>query len=178
MNFFCTSPQTSRELNRHIAVTFTGTELQTYFNTELVDTRPATVGECYQFVGNGSQVPPCIIKLNVPDTRGARICWGLSFCEETKRASSYADFMSRFIDVAESYNPDGYYVVISKNNYAFLFGQKITKSGANNASKRSDGLKPLLSWVSDDISGSKLYKMLEIFQGYRKIHCPIEFLTF
>lgn len=102
----------------------------------------------------------------MPETRGKRIAWALSFSQDEKIADSLDEFSKKFTDLIQEYgtNPTCCY---NKNAYAFLIAEKRNKKGKK---------KPLLAWVSDSISDEDLDELISIYTKYRKLYYPAEFI--
>lgn len=163
MQLFLTSNQLYLDVTEFVRVTFDGNELRTYLNDSLTDFQPAKIGECFYVQPHGSKKSPDVTKAKMPETRGRKIAWALSFVGDEKQADSLEEFWSKF-NSGNLSDING--ILVKYDDYAFVLQEEPGK----------ENLKPLLAFVSDTISRSELEKMLFDYQVARKLYCPEEFI--
>lgn len=167
MQIFLVQSHTEFAPNEFIKVKFNGQELRTYLNGTLTDMQKATVGDCFYVQPNGMKKKPTVTKAVMPDARGKKIAWSLSFVGDKKFAGSYNEFFSKLYEIENIEGKENVIFISSKTEaYAFAFVKTEKKH-----------LKPVLAFVKDSITQKDLEEMLDNFQNYRPIFCPRDFLN-
>lgn len=146
----------------YVTVKFDGKELRTIFNNAVMDTRPAKVGDMFWIYPQGSKKPPKIEQAKMPDKRGEKISWALSFKNELSRTSSLEDFCKQTNPLPTTGKGS---VTVQRSSYAFMMTEK-----------ENGKLSPALSWVSDDISKAEIKELIKDYTLFGKLFCPEEFI--
>lgn len=145
-------------------------------NVETVYTSvSAEVGESYIVRTFGKQRPPILEKVQMPENRGDKILWALSFVEPEKRASDYLEFFRLQEKVEADYGSTCNIMHYSQGSYAFFVAKRNIKNSKGSKARKSS-YKPCLAWCSDTISKKELLELIHKYRRYRKIYCPIDFL--
>lgn len=168
MQIFLYKPDTF-VVTESVETVFDGSNLRTYLNGTQTDSRAATVGECYYIQQNGKNKAPKITKAEMPESRGLRIAWALSFIGTNKNATDFNEFMIKyqnFINKELSYQCCMFMSNPEKKKFAIVL--EILPDGRLP--------KPILAWIADDITQEELDELTETLTRYRKLFCPIEFL--
>lgn len=174
MQLFLSKPF-RQQISPYVDAVFTGTELQLLFKGSFIEICEARPGESYYVVPHGQSKYPEMEKVKMPDTRGKKIAWALSFIESKKHADSYEDFIARYKDVAEGYDSLNNKVCeFMPDAYAFMVAPKKTQPGKGLG--RVGKMKPLLIWVNDDISEADLELLISTYRRYHTIFCGEEFV--
>ncbi len=164
--FLCN--QSIVSVNEVSQVEFTGTELRLYFNKQLISSTPASPGECFYVQPNGLKKFPTITKAVMPESRGKKIAWALDFVGDKKFADSFDDFQYRYFKLTESKEFTGTVCSMKVGEYGFLLAEK--------RGDKSPMLKPILAWISDDITEESLYSLVDSFIQHRRMYCGVDFL--
>ena len=163
--FICTKNSTW-QADETVYTKFDGKMLRTYHNGTETDKRHAAIGECFIVTPRGKK-KPIVEKVTMPATRGRRIAWALSFSDDTKRADSVADFLTRSDKLL--YECSSISIQIADNNaYALMFARR--------KESQKTTLKPVLAYVSDTISQQGLEKLIDEYRRHHPINCPESFI--
>lgn len=160
-------------LTEFIRIKFDGNLLAVYLNNALCGIHAAKPGDAFQVFSVGQHSSPVIEKVRQPLERGERIAWALCFQERLARTSSYQEFLDTYQKVMNAYPSEKYFIEECPEAYAFVLATKPKNPKKPNKPEKK---KPLLAWVSDDISDENLDKLIEAINKYRKISAPIEFV--
>lgn len=150
-------------------IVFDGLNLRTYLNGNEADTRKANFGEVYYVQSGGKGKVPKITKAVLPENRGERIAWALSFIGEKKLATSFDDFLIKYQTYVKhelTYQTCMFFSNSEPKQYAILLEM--------NPNGRLP--KPALAWIDDNISSKEMNNLIETFVKYRDLFCPIDFL--
>ena len=179
MQLFVTSNSQTWDINPYVSAVFEDGTL-TLFSKENRDiiycTEKTAPGELFHVQVFGPEKKPLLRKGNMPEGRGNKILWAMSFGEAEKRASSEEDFYSKQPEVEKAYGSNVSIVYSKKGAYAIFLAKKHTQPGKGRRSKKAR-YKPCLGWCSDTISDEELQNLIREFRRHRKIYCPIEFLN-
>lgn len=167
----------SFSLNQSISCTFDGSIFRTYFNGALVDNQPATVGDCMYIIPHGEKKAPNVEKAKLPESRGARIAWALSFIGTVKYAESLEEFFEKYQSILADPNVRNHMYELKSGCFAFLIADKVVESNKAKAAPKLKQSCPLLAWIADDISNEDLSDLCTRFSKYRSIYCPLEYLN-
>lgn len=164
-----------QQVSPYVDAVFTGTELQLFFKGSPITVCDAKPGESYYVVPHGQSKYPQMEKAKMPDTRGKKIAWALSFVESKKHADSYEDFLARFEGIAADYDSQGEkFCEFKPGAFAFMVVPKRVQPGKGRG--RIGKMKPLFIWVSDDISESDLDQLIGTYRKYHSIFCGEDFI--
>lgn len=172
MQIFVTHDGQNWDISPYVSATFKGNTLRVFSkeNMDIIYTScSANPGESFYIIVEGKKKAPQIVKAEMPENRGDKILWALSFAQVEKRASSLKDFdkLKPCLDIE--------HVHFRSNSYAFYLTKRPPKMGKGVKAK-NPRFKPQLGWCSDDISRDDLDDFIEKFQYHRKIYVPIEFI--
>ena len=137
---------------------------------------PASPGDLFHVQVFGHEKKPILRKGDMPDGRGNKILWAMSFVEPDKRASSEEEFYNRQPEIEAAYGSDVSIVHSKKGAYAIFLAKKRPQPGKGRRSHQVK-YKPCLGWCSDTISDEDLENLIREFRRHRKIYCPVEFLS-
>lgn len=168
MQIFLTESNTEFSPNEFIKAKFDGKELRTYQNGTLIDLQEAKAGECFYIQANGQKKKPTVTKAILPDTRGKRIAWALSFIGENKLADSYEEFLDKVLVLEENEGSENVFYALSDN---YAYGIAMVKS-------KKTLLKPALAYISDTISAEDFQDLLASYERFRNLFCPEEFFDY
>lgn len=167
------------EISPYVKATFENGFLRVEFYQndlwETVSKVPAKISDSFIIQVFGKEKAPIISKVKIPQKRGEKLLWFLSFCETEKRAKSLEEFLANYQKALRQYGSKQYVLSVKNNAFAILLVQKTTKARETKYNQ-SPKMKPLLGWISDDIKQDELSELLQTFSLYRKIHYPIDFL--
>lgn len=178
MQLFLTHEGQTWSINPYVSASFRENTLRVFSSLDsglVYSTAPAKLGESYHVQVFGHEKNPVVKKADMPDNRGARILWALSFVEPEKRVSSEKDFFQRQASIEAEYASEVSIIHYLKDGYAFFLAKKRPQPGKGRKSHQTK-YKPCLGWCSDDISEENLKDLVQKFRKYRKIYCPVEFL--
>lgn len=168
MQIFLTESNTEFSPNEFIKAKFNGKDLRTYLNGSLIDLQEAKAGECFYIQPKGQKKGPSVTKAVLPETRGKRIAWALSFIGEKKLADSYESFLDKLLVLEESEGSENVFYALS-DNYAYAFAMVKSKKAL---------LKPALAYISDTISPEDFQDLLASYERFRDLYCPEEFFDY
>ncbi len=177
MQIFISKNDQTWEINPYVTASFFNNTLQVFSkdNVEVVfDLSPAEIGDSFIVHVFGNEKAPILEKLDLPQNRGDRILWALSFVESEKRVSSLEGFWEHYSEVSSNYGTTSI-MHYQQNSFAFLVAKKRTQIGKGHNTKKTR-YKPCLAWCSDTISNEDLDEFVKQYRRYRKIYCPIDFL--
>lgn len=179
MQLFLTENGQTWDVNPYVAAVYENGHLvvfskQDKFTTYAVE--KAAPGELFHVQVFGHEKKPVLKKSEMPEGRGNKILWAMSFVEPEKRASSEEEFYSKQPEIEASYGSDVSILHSKKGSYAIFLAKKRPQPGKGRRSRQIK-YKPCLGWCSDDISEEELQNLIREFRRYRKIYCPVEFLS-
>lgn len=179
MQLFLTHEGETWDINPYVAAVFENGTL-VVFSKENRDItygiEEASPGEIFHVQVFGHEKKPILKKGEMPKGRGNKILWAMSFVEPEKRASSEEDFYNKKPEIEESYGSDVSILHSKKGSYAIFLAKKRPQPGKGRRSRQIK-YKPCLGWCSDTISEEELQNLIHEFRRYRKIYCPVEFLS-
>ena len=179
MQLFLTHEGETWDINPYVAAVFENGAL-VVFSKENRDitygVEKASPGEIFHVQVLGHQKKPILKKGEMPEGRGNKILWAMSFVEPEKRAASEEDFYKRQPEIEESYGSDVSIMHSKKGSYAIFLAKKRPHPGKGRRSRQVK-YKPCLGWCSDTVSEEELQNLIREFRRYRKIYCPVEFLS-
>lgn len=167
------------DINPYISAIFKNGKLVIYSkqnNNITYGIEKASVGELFNIQTFGHAKKPILKKSEMPEGRGNKILWAMSFVEPEKRTCSEEEFYIRQPEIESSYGSDVSIVYSKKDSYAIFLAKKRIPSGKGRRSYQVK-YKPCLGWCSDTISDEDLANLIREFRRHRKIYCPIEFLS-
>lgn len=173
MQLYLTEVPQEIKLTEFIRMQFDGNLLAVYLNNALCGIHAAKLGDAFQVFPSGQHTPPTVEKVRQPSDRGERIAWALCFHERSARTSSYQEFLDTYQKIMEAYPSEKYFIEEIPEVFAFVLAKK---PKCPNKPNKPEKKKPLLAWVSDDISGENLDKLIAAITQYRNISAPIEFV--
>ena len=157
-------------INSFVVSKFDGENLRTYLHDRLVDTQPANSGECFYIQPKGLKKKPIITKAKLPEKRGEKISWALSFIGKNKLASSYDEFLKEFYALQDTEGEENFVCELDKKfNYAIAFKKPEETNGL---------MKPALAFISDEISSDDMKNLLDDYKKTRKLYCPEDFFDY
>ena len=179
MQLYLTHEGQTWDINPYVAAVFENGAI-VVFSKENPDitygAENAAPGDLFHVQVFGHEKKPILKKGDMPEGRGNKILWAMSFVEPEKRASSEEDFYKRQPEIEESYGSDVSIVHSRKGSYAIFLAKKRPQPGKGRRSRQIK-YKPCIGWCSDTISDDDLENLIHEFRRYRKIYCPIEFLS-
>lgn len=164
------SPYVNAIFSNHTLRIFSSTNVAVVYATAT-----AEVGESYYVQVFGHEKNPVLKKVAMPENRGDKILWALSFVEPEKRVSTVEEFWEKQPQVADAYGSKVSIIHFVKDEYAFYVAKRSSQPGKGHRSHQTK-YKPCLAWCSDNISEESLQDLIKKYRRYRKIYCPIEFL--
>lgn len=179
MQLFVTHEGQTWDINPYVSAVFENSTLVVFSKQNRNITygiEKASPGELFHVQVFGHEKKPLLRKGNMPSGRGNKILWALSFAEPEKRASSEEDFYENQPKIEESYGSDVTIMHSKKGSYAIFLAKKHPQPGKGRRSRQIK-YKPCLGWCSDTISDEDLQNLIREFRRYRKIYCPVEFLS-
>lgn len=159
-----------------IKTEFNGTTLRTYLNGELTDSRSASIGDSFYIIHSGTKKAPKVNKAELPENRGARIAWALSFVGESKYATSEKDFWNRYQELASEKLIYNAIYLLNPGVYAICIADRITESAKVQSKPKVKPKNPVIAWISDDITSNEIDELLERFTKERNLFCPAEYV--
>ena len=136
----------------------------------------AAPGELFHVQVFGHEKKPFLKKAELPNGRGNKILWAMSFVEPEKRASIEDDFYAKQPEIEAAYGSEVSILHSKKGAYAIFLAKKRPQPGKGRRSHQVK-YKPCLGWCSDTISDDELQNLIREFRRHRKIYCPVEFLN-
>lgn len=176
MQIFLCKPNMKFAANEFVFSEFDGSVLRTYLNGELTDSRAAKVGDSFFVLPCGTKKAPKVNAVELPETRGARIAWALSFVGESKYVSKEEDFWNRYQQIAQECDLKNSIYLIKNEVYALCIADKLVDSKKPQSKPKVKIKNPILAWISDDITSSEIDELLERFTKERALFCPAEYL--
>lgn len=176
MQLFLYKADMNFSVNEFVISKFDGSVLRTYLNGKLIDSRSAKVGDSFFILPCGATKAPKISAVELPQTRGAKIAWALSFVGEKKFVSEENDFWDRYMQISSEYELNNTIFLFNSGVYALCISDKLTVSEKNPFKYKVKSKNPILAWISDDITSSEIDEMLERFTKERTLFCPVEYL--
>lgn len=179
MQLFLTHEGQSWNINPYVSALFKDSTLRVFSsvdNSIVYDTVTAKLGESYHVQVFGHEREPSVKKADMPENRGDKILWALSFVEPEKRVSTEKEFFALQPVMAEEYASELSLIHYRKDGYAFFVAKKRPQHGKGRKASHQTKYKPCLAWCSDNISEENLQDLIQKYRKYRKIYCPIEFL--
>ena len=179
MQLFVTHEGQTWDINPYVAAVFENSTLVVYSKQNRNTTfgiEKASPGELFHVQVFGHEKKPLLRKGIMPDSHGNKILWAMSFAEPEKRASSEEEFYQKQPEIEAAYGSDVSILHSKKGAYAIFLAKKRPQPGKGRRSYQIK-YKPCLGWCSDDISDDDLKNLIREFRRYRKIYCPVEFLS-
>ena len=173
MQIFVSHNEQHWDISPYVSASFSDNTLRVFSkeDMDLIYTScTANPGESFFIIVDGKKKAPQIVKAEMPENRGDKILWALSFAQAEKRTSSLEDF-SKIQEPCLGTE----HVLFRSNSYAFYLTKRPPKMGKGVKAKKPR-FKPQLGWCSDDISREELDDFIEKYQCHRKIYVPIEFI--
>lgn len=164
------SPYVSASFNDHTLRVFSKEDINLIYTSY-----PAELGESFYVHVYGKRRVPAIVKADMPENRGDKILWALSFAQSEKRTSSLKEFFKLQQNFLCKHHFDSSFVLFCCNSYAFHLTKRPPKMGKGLKAKNPK-FKPQLGWCCDNISKEELDDFIKKYQCYRKIYVPIEFI--
>ena len=95
MQIFLYKPDEVFTVSEFVRADYDGFTLRVYFHGELSSSHEASIGDCFFVTSNGSKKLPTVVKAELPNSRGAKIAWALSFVGENKYVENGNEFWNR-----------------------------------------------------------------------------------
>lgn len=178
MQLFLTHEGQSWNINQYVSAFFKENTLRVFSSLDsriVYATISAKPGESYHVQVFGHEKAPKVKMADMPENRGDKILWALSFVEPEKRVATEKEFFERQSIIEAQYASEISIIHYQKDGYAFFVAKKRPQPGKGRKSQQTK-YKPCLGWCSDDISEENLQDFIQKYRKYRKIYCPIEFL--
>lgn len=178
MQLYLTHEGQTWDINPYVAAVFENGALVVFSKENpniTYGAETAAPGDLFHVQVFGHEKKPILKKGDMPEGRGNKILWAMSFVEPEKRASSEEEFYKHQPEIEESYGSDVSIVHSRKGSYAIFLAKKRPQPGKGRRSRQIK-YKPCIGWCSDTISDDDLENLIHEFRRYRKIYCPIEFL--
>ena len=156
---------------------FDGSTLRTYLGAELTDSRPAQIGDAFYIIPCGTQKAPNVMAIELPESRGAKIAWALSFIGENKYINEEKDFWDRCHQISQETTLMNIIYLTNPGAYALCIADRVADSKKALSKPKIKLRNPILAWISDDITREQLDELLERFGKERAIFCPKEYLS-
>lgn len=163
----------SGTVNEFIKFEFDGSYFRTFLNENEVSTIEASFGDCIYITPQGQKKAPIVEKAALPQNRGARIAWALSFIGKEKFAKTEKDFFEKIRVHFDDVKLRNLAYEYSQNNFGFLIADKAILYKKTYKLKKAS---TILAWISDDISDEALEDLCRRYSKTRKIYCPLEYL--
>lgn len=179
MQLFVTSNGQTWDINPYVSAVFENGTLVVFSkeNREITyGIEKANIGELFHVQVFGHEKKPLLRKADMPEGRGNKILWAMSFGEPEKRASSEEDFYLKQPEIEAAYGSDVSILYSKKGVYAIFLAKKHAQLGKGSRSRKVR-YKPCFGWCSDTISDDELQNLIHEFRRHRKIYCPVEFLS-
>ena len=148
MQLFLTHEGETWDINPYVAAVFENGAL-VVFSKENRDitygVEKASPGEIFHVQVFGHEKKPILKKGEMPEGRGNKILWAMSFVEPEKRAASEEDFYKRQPEIEESYGSDVSIMHSKKGSYAIFLAKKRPQPGKGRRSHQVK-YKPCLGW--------------------------------
>ena len=176
MQIFLCKANTSFSANEFVHSEFDGVVLRTYLGNELTDSRAAKIGDSFFILPCGTKKAPKVNAVELPQTRGAKIAWALSFVGESKYVSEEKNFWSRYQQISKEFDLMNSVFLTNPGVYALCIADRVADSKKALSKPKIKVKNPILAWISDDITDSQIDEMLERFKKERALFCPEEYL--
>ena len=176
MQIFLCKPQEVFQPVEYVKSEFDGETLRTYLHGNLTDSRPASIGDSFYLIPSGTKKAPKVTKAELPESRGARIAWALSFVGDNKFAASEKDFWERYQELTSEKLIYNAVYLLNPGVYALCIADRITESAKVQSKPKVKPKNPVIAWISDDITSDEIDELLERFTKERNLFCPAEYL--
>ena len=151
MLLYLYAPDMTVDVGNNIKVEFHNPNLRIIHNGILTSTRTAHIGEGYYVQPRGKK-PPVLNRTFL--TRGQKASALLSI----EAANSYKEYIRKADILTKKYGKSNLCSVCFEQRYGFVL---LTNATVRN--KKSQKLKPLLAWVSDDITPDELHELAIVY---------------
>lgn len=170
MLFYISETPQNFRLNEFIECTFNGQELKTTFHGREVDSKEAKLGDAFYVHAQGQKKPPIISFPEMPEARGAKIAWVLSYIGNEKYMSSEIDFYDTYHNLIQTDSITNVAVFAKYGRFAVVLADRhFPEKGKV---KKNN---PVLAWIADDITREELNYLLDRYDSRKKLPCPRDF---
>lgn len=157
---------------------FDGTQFQVYFKGNLFKSYDAKIGDTFFVYSSGKSKTPRVKKSEIKD-RGERIAKALSFASAEQYAYSEDEFMTKTSLLKQSENVKNPHRIRKEGVFAFFIADVIHHS--EQAKSRGIPAKvklsnPVLAWINPEIKLEDLEELIGIYNEFRELDCPPEFI--
>ena len=162
-------------LSESVKVRFDGQHLYVLENESQIDTFDAQIGNTFHAYPKSKKKKNITVqKVDMPAERGQKIAFALGFQVETTRCNSFEEFVERTPDAMKDIETTAFSSEHWAGAYSFLLAKRSVS--APNATPKSQRNKPLLIWISDDITAEQLDELINQMIQYRTVAVPSEYL--
>ena len=170
MLFYISETPQNFRLNEFIECTFNGQELKTIFHGREVDSKEAKLGDAFYVHAQGQKKPPIISFPEMPEARGAKIAWVLSYIGNEKYMSSEIAFYDTYHNLIQTDSITNVAVFTKYGRFADVLADRhLPEKGKV---KKNN---PVLAWIADDITREELNYLLDRYDSRKKLPCPRDF---
>ena len=170
MLFYISETPQNFRLNEFIECTFNGQELKTTFHGREVDSKEAKLGDAFYVHAQGQKKPPIISFPEMPESRGAKIAWVLSYIANEKYMSSEIAFYDTYHNLIQTDSITNVAVFTKYGRFAVVLADRhFPEKGKV---KKNN---PVLAWIADDITREELNYLLDRYDSRKKLPCPRDF---
>lgn len=170
MLFYISETPQNFRLNEFIECTFNGQELKTTFHGREVDSKEAKLGDAFYVHAQGQKKPPIISFPEMPEARGAKIAWVLSYIGNEKYMSSEIAFYDTYHNLIQTDSITNVAVFTKYGRFAVVLADRhFPEKGKV---KKNN---PVLAWIADDITREELNYLLDRYDSRKKLPCPRDF---
>lgn len=163
-------------VSEFVRADYDGFTLRIYFHGELVSSHEANLGDCFFVTSNGSKKLPTVVKAELPNSRGAKIAWALSFVGESKYVENGNEFWNHCQKISDENTLSNIIYLVSPGVYALCIADRVSFSKKPESKLKVKVKNPILAWISDEITESEIDELVERFSQERGIFCPVEYL--
>ena len=170
MLFYISETPQNFRLNEFIECTFNGQELKTTFHGREVDSKEAKLGDAFYVHAQGQKKPPIISFPEMPEARGAKIAWVLSYIGNEKYMSSEIAFYDTYHNLIQTDSITNVAVFTKYGRFAVVLADRhFPEKGKV---KKNN---PVLAWIADDITREELNYLLDRYDSRKKLPCARDF---
>lgn len=162
--------------NEFVHSEFDGSVLRTYLGDKLTDSRVAKIGDSFFIIPCGTQKAPKVNATELPNSRGAKIAWALSFVGKNKYVNEEKAFWDCYQQISKESTLMNAIYLLNPGVYALCIADRVADSQKFMSKPKVKLRNPILAWISDDITSDQIDELLERFTKERALFCPKEYL--
>ena len=163
------SPQKFKP-NDFIECIFDGRELKTFFNGQEINSHKTTLGTAFYVHPQGQKKLPIINFPKMPESRGEKIAWFLSFIGDEKYVSTEEEFYNMYEKLLHDETITNMSVFIKYGRFSIIIADRHLPE--KNKTKKNN---PVLAWITDDITRQELNDLFDKYESVKNLPCARKF---